>query len=120
MMLKYNATKIYYEKVNLLGKDVLFTCVRVDRETVPEGVHIYEVRHADVGIEPCQLGRWIFVNFVGTILSAEPFELNDSKRIDNAYLDFDYEKDWEAKEGFCSINDYLERGIGNHEEKKSA
>ena len=127
MTLKYNATKIYYERVNLLGKDVLFTCVRVAKETVPEGVHLYEVRHADEGIEPCQLGRWIMVNFTGTILSAEPFELTPSKRIDNAYLEFDYEDDWKTEEGFCSLASYLKRGsigderkVAQYDEKKSA
>lgn len=91
-----DATKETYIKLNLLGKPVLYTCARVDRKTVPAGMYMYEIRHSDEGFEPCQIGNWIMVNFYGTILSTQPFELFRSKSINNAYLDFDYDSDWET------------------------
>lgn len=89
-----DATKEKYERVNLLGIPALYTCARVDRKTVPAGMYMYEVRYSDEGFEPCQLGNWIMVNFYGTILTKQPFNLVKSRSINNAYLDFDYEHDW--------------------------
>lgn len=35
------------EEVELLGQIGYFTGMRVDKETVPEGMHCYELRHGD-------------------------------------------------------------------------
>lgn len=59
-----DATKIDYEEVTVLGKTMLFTCQRVDRNTVPKGMYFYEVRHDDYGRgDPCQIADWILVNY---------------------------------------------------------
>ena len=104
----YDAMKENYAKITLLGKSALFSCARIDRETVPEGLNVYELRHADEGFEPCQIGKRIFINFIGTILSKEPFDLVPSKTTSNAYRGFDYEEDWEYEPGCWTINSYLE------------
>ncbi len=36
-----------FEDVTVLGHPMLFTCLRVDRDTVPQGMYMYEVRHDD-------------------------------------------------------------------------
>lgn len=75
-MTKADAGKEWFEQVELLGKSVLFTEQRVDRATVPEGLRCYELRHtgADWG-EPCELARGIMVNFMGTILTSDPYQM---------------------------------------------
>ena len=46
------------------------------------------------------------VNFYGTIISSEPFELVPSKTTGNAYLDFEYETDWQYDSFGWSIVTY--------------
>ncbi len=79
-----DATRETYAKLTLMGKPVLFTCSRVNRKTVPEGMYMYEIRYSDEGAEPCQIGKWIMVNYYGTILSKEPFNLIPSKTTTNS------------------------------------
>ena len=89
---------------------MLYTCARVDRKTVPENLNMYEIRYSDEGGEPCQLGKWIMVDFYGTIISKEPFSLIQSSSIDNAYLDFDYVEDWQPEGWGYDIETYLQTG----------
>lgn len=104
----YDAMKENYAKITLLGKPVLFSCARIDRSTVPAELYVYELRHADEGFEPCQIGKRIFVNFIGTILSKEPFDLVPSETTSNAYRGFDYKEDWEYEPSCWTIQSYLE------------
>ena len=41
-----------FEDVTVLGHPMLFTCLRVDRDTVPQGMYMYEVRHDRMGETP--------------------------------------------------------------------
>ncbi|MBQ9720716.1 MAG: hypothetical protein IJV64_08490 [Oscillospiraceae bacterium] len=75
-MTKADARRERFEQVEVLGKNVLFTELRVDRDTVPEGLRCYELRHTDADwSEPCELARGIMVNFMGTILTSDPYQL---------------------------------------------
>lgn len=59
-----------FEDVTVLGHPMLFTCLRVDRDTVPQGMYMYEVRHDDDQQgEPVQIANWIMVNHWGTLIS---------------------------------------------------
>ena len=94
-MARFNAMDVTWEKVEVLEKEGLFTCLRVDRTTIPKGWIMYEVRHDDDHWnEPVQIGLGILVNHFGTLLVREPFELEPSTITDNAYLDIDPNKDW--------------------------
>ena len=55
---------------------------------------MYEIRHDDDGQgDPVQIANWILVNFWGTLLVKEPFELEPASN-NNTYLDIDPENDW--------------------------
>ena len=84
-----------FELVEVLGHPMLFTCLRVDRSTVPNGLYLYEVRNDDdqCGL-PVEIGRWVMVNHWGTLLSTVPIALEPSPHINNAYRSIDPEKDW--------------------------
>ena len=45
--MRVNAMTEKFEDVTVLGHPMLFTCLRVDRDTVPQGMYMYEVRHDD-------------------------------------------------------------------------
>ena len=67
-----------YEHVELFGRPVLFTNFRIDRATVPEGWHCYDIRGS--GSDPGELAyleRHVLVNHAGTILS--PWEIRFPK-----------------------------------------
>ena len=94
-MSRVDAKETCWEKVEVLGREGLFTCLRVDRNTVPEGWYMYEVRHDDeCQGEPVEIALWVMVNHWGTLLVKEPFDLEKSQITNNAYLYIDQEEDW--------------------------
>ena len=75
-MSRYNASKLTYEEVTVLGQSALFSECRINRATVPDGMYRYELRHGDENWgEAVELARGIMVNFYGTVLTREPFQL---------------------------------------------
>ena len=82
----YNAVNESYDRVEVFGKECLFTCARIDRTTVPEYLYAYDVRHDDdcQGI-PCQIKPYVMVNHWGTIICAEPIEMSDFKEFGDNY-----------------------------------
>ena len=46
-MAALDAAKEEYELVEIDGHPVLFTNMRLDRDTVPEGIYCYDVRDSD-------------------------------------------------------------------------
>ena len=74
--MSYDAQKVTYQEVAIFDRPALFTECRIDRTTVPEGVYRYELRHGDEDWgEPIELSRSLMVNFYGTVLTREPFQL---------------------------------------------
>ena len=63
-----NAMTEHYEEITVCGKPALFTSFRIKRDTVPDGLYAYDVRHDDDcrGI-PCEIAPFIMVNHWGTI-----------------------------------------------------
>ena len=73
--MREDARKLAYEEVELLGDMVLFSELRIDPATVPEGLRLYELRHTDEDWgEPFEVRDWIVVNFFGSILTSNPIQ----------------------------------------------
>lgn len=105
-----DARKEVFEKVTVLDKTMLFTCLRVDRATVPKGIYLYEVRHDDCGGgDPCQIGKRILVNHWGTLLSNEPLKQISVAHRENAFLDVDPERDWNYEGVESTLKEYMEK-----------
>lgn len=115
-MARYDAMKERYSKIRILGKQALFTSMRLERNTVPAGFYLYEVRHDDDGIgDPVQIARGILVNHWGTILTTEPIDIPE-----DGYLDIDPEKDWDyLDEDSCSLKDFMKRSVELLEENST-
>ena len=76
-----------YELAEIDGNIVLFTNMRLDRDTVPEGLFCYDVRDSDdLDGSMAEVKPFVMVNHWGTILSKEPFPLNK--------LESYYPNDW--------------------------
>ena len=68
----FNAMTEHYEEITVCGKPALFTSIRIKRDTVPDGLYAYDVRHDDEcrGI-PCEIAPFVMVNHWGTIILSE-------------------------------------------------
>lgn len=78
------------EEVELMGRMGYFTELRVDKETVPEGMHCYELRHGDDDGFPVSVEENVRVNYFGAVLLAEALELGEEKALQFGYEDFGY------------------------------
>ena len=97
------AGTLNYDAVTVFGEPALFMDHRIDRSTVPPGLHMYELRHEDDDWSvPCQIARGIFVNFFGTILCAEPIPLDE-----DGYRDLDRGELIYTAYNTASISKYL-------------
>lgn len=76
------------EEVELLGRTGYFTELRVDKETVPEGMHCYELRHGDDDGFPVSVEESVRVNYFGAVLFTEALELGEEKALQFGYEDF--------------------------------
>lgn len=110
MMFRKNAMDEVYEEVTVFGKPMLFTCLRIDRDTVPKGMYMYEVRHDDDQQgDPVQMANWIMVNHWGTLISNQPIKLEKSPTVNNAYRDIDPETDWNYEGVDSTLKEYMEK-----------
>ena len=78
------------EEVELLGRMGYFTELRVDKETVPEGMYCYELRHGDDDGFPVSVEDSVRVNYFGAVLFTEALELGEEKALQFGYEDFAY------------------------------
>lgn len=69
------ATEETYDLIEVAGRKALFTCLRLKRDTVPDNMFCYDIRHSDDGAEACEVARFILVNHMGTIITKTPIEL---------------------------------------------
>lgn len=99
-----DARKERFERALIDGRETLFTNLRIDRSTVPETLHCYDIREIDgfSGVA-ASVESYVMVNHWGTILSKEPFPLENGRyeieSVDIVYLD-----------EFCTVEDYMEKG----------
>jgi len=106
-----NAHEEHFEEVTVFGMPMLFTCLRVDRSTVPGNLYIYEVRHADEDWgEPVQVCKGVLVNHYGTLISNKPLHrMIRSEFSHNSYRDIQSEEDWNFEGCGSTLAEYLEK-----------
>lgn len=77
-MAVFDATKEGYMLAEIDKRFVLFTNMRLDRDTVPYGLFCYDVRDSDIlDGSFAQIKPFVMVNHWGTILSRETFPLDE-------------------------------------------
>lgn len=108
--MKVNAAEESFELMNMLGQYVLFTNMRVDRDTVPQDLYVYDVRHDDdcTG-EICEIKPSVMVNHWGSIICKEPIEMDEfwhSKFVDKE--DYSYLGDSVKLDEFINKDCYEE------------
>jgi hypothetical protein len=94
-----------FEEVTILDKPALFTPVRIDRNTIPQGYHLYEVRHDDdCQGDAVQIARNIYVNHWGSLITRDEIEFGTDGFLDINPMDLNYST------GNCrSMRDFMEK-----------
>ena len=96
------AEELYNEEFDLMeinDVEVLFTPARINRNIVPAGLYVYDIRSNDDGTEDyCVIENKVLVNHTGTIISKTPFDFKGN--------DFIHIEDY----GFfdeCTLSQYI-------------
>ncbi len=89
-----------FELAVILGKRVLFTPDRIDRNAVPDGIYCYDLRSHDDIWQPLSIEDSVAGGRYGTVLSSEPFDLG---RFGYAELG----GRWELCGDYISLNEYM-------------
>ena len=103
--MRYDVMNEYYTEIRLFGKPALFNDMRLDQETVPKGIYLYEVRYDDETWEPVQIAKGILANHLGSVLTRERLKIPA-----NGYLDLEAKTDWKYKDKGCrTVQEFLEK-----------
>lgn len=109
IMARFNAMEVEWEEVEVVDRKGLFSCLRIDRESVPKGWYMYEVRHDDFGHgDPVEIAYGILVNHWGTLLVKEPFDLEPYILTGDTFLDINPDEDWNYLGGFVKFKELIE------------
>lgn len=78
----FNAGKEGYLLARIDGRQVLFTSMRLDRATIPEGLYCYDIRDSDrLDGSFTEVRPFVEGNHLGTILCREPFPPGRRRRL---------------------------------------
>ena len=103
--MRYDVMNEYYTEIRLFGKPALFNDMRLEQETVPKGLYLYEVRYDDETWEPVQIAKGILANHLGSVLTRERLKIPA-----NGYLDLEAKTDWKYKDKGCrTVQEFLEK-----------
>lgn len=108
-----------FNSVICFGKYCLFTPRRIDRGSVPPGLYVYDIRHGSKGdrTEPVEILPHVTCNYMGSIVSNEPFPIDFKDfyiNMDRDAGDFDYTEWldgelWDDDENIPNdINEYID------------
>ena len=95
-------TKENMDVVEVFDKPYLFTNMRIDRGTIPEGAVAYDVRDNDCDGEFCQIKDYVLVNHWGTIIGFDPIENSAQGR----YIEPD---DWGFTGEYYNFEEFKEK-----------
>ena len=100
-----------FELIEVAGQTALFTDNRYNDETVPMGLHCYQLRHSDYGANFISLERRVGVNFGGTVITKECIDLGREQCIE-----FDEETEPNFLGERCQMEDFIAGNYGQEEE----
>lgn len=78
------------QEVEIKGHYGVFTELRVDKSTIPEGVNCYELRHGDDDSYPAALEENVRINYFGAILMTDKMELGEGGYVELTFDDFGF------------------------------
>lgn len=107
-MAEIDAGKSNFSLALLFGNIVLFREDKVDPNTVPEGVYLYELSYSGFNYRtPTRLGKWADENFYGTVISRNEIKLYKPKENGNAHRRLKSKDDFYVSYNICNLTSYL-------------
>jgi hypothetical protein len=90
-MPRYDAMTEDFSEVTIFNKPALFTPSRINRDSVPDGYFLYEVRHDDdCQGDAVQIARMIIVNHWGSLITKDEIILPKDGFLDIEPEDINY------------------------------
>ncbi len=77
-------------EVEVKGRMALFTELRVDKDTIPDGMYCYALRHGDDDGMPCTIEQNVTDNYFGAVIVMVPFDFGDEDYVPVSYDDFGF------------------------------
>ena len=78
------------QEVEIKGHYGVFTELRVDKSTIPEGVNCYELRHGEDDSYPAAIEQSVRVNYFGAVLMTDKMELGEDGYVELTFDDFGF------------------------------
>lgn len=116
-MAKVNAINEIFTTITLFDKPALFTCLHLDRNTIPAELFAYDIRHDDDGEGiAATIEKIVNVNHMGTVVAFEPVDLgaNGYILLDDEVGDFNFASDYDFRTIFEYKKYLLESGQLQH------
>jgi hypothetical protein len=108
--MRFDARTERWEPMEIRGVAGYFNDMRIDRNTVPEHFHFWELADGDSDGTPCRYRPGILVNFYGTFITAGELPVDDQKYAEG-YINSDDE--WGYTEGgSIAFDEMMEREKG--------
>lgn len=85
-----DVTKEQFQEVEIMGHYGIFTELRVDKSTIPEGMNCYELRHGDDDSYLAALEQGVRVNYFGAVLMTDKMEPGENGVMELSYDDFGF------------------------------
>lgn len=113
--MRYDAGKECWTPMGIRGVRGYFNDLRIDRNTIPEGFHFWELADGDSDGTPCRYKPDILVNFYGTFITAGELPI-DCPECREGFISSDEE--WGYMDcSYYSLAEIVEMECGNAESK---
>ena len=100
-----DATVEEFEVIELFSKLALFTNARVNRESVPDGMHCYDIRYGDNGDLPGTMENSVSVNHMGTVICDTNFNVEIGSYIPITEDDLSFEGYTESLDEYVKMQE---------------
>ena len=102
--------KEQYALIEIFGRKALFTDDRIDRDSLPDGLFCYDIRHGDEG-DACSLEATVYVNHYATVLCMTDFGLQTPY----SYIPIDYDTEPNFLSEDATIDEYIADWVESNE-----
>jgi len=89
----------------------LFSELRLDAATVPDGLVAYAIRHGDDDSVPCVLERHVTVNYFGAFVTDKPLDFGGSDRI--GILDWGFDEPSDASPEWLKRHIHMDEALNS-------
>lgn len=101
--MRYDAQSKSWMPMEIRGVSGYFNDMRIDRGTVPEWLHFWELADGDCDGEPCRYRSGILVNFYGTFLTVGQLPVDDPDWNEGYIPEDEWEIEWDREVAFDEV-----------------